>query len=230
VSEAYATVAVLADPVRRRLYEYVAAQSDAVGREQAAEATDVPLHAARFHLDRLVAAGLLSVEHRRLTGRSGPGAGRPAKLYRRSDTTVEVSVPPRRYDLLGSVLAAAVERSLAGDDLDAALAEEARAAGRSDGVGGITGPDDEQERCAAVLAGRGYEPSCGPDGMILRNCPFDALVQQHTALVCRLNHDYVDGVIEGLQCHSLQATLDPAEDRCCVRLVAVPEDSALGPR
>jgi predicted ArsR family transcriptional regulator len=223
VSEAYATVAVLADPVRRRLYEYVAAQSDAVSREQAAAEADVPVHSARFHLDRLVAAGLLSVEHRRLTGRSGPGAGRPAKLYRRSEVTVEVSVPPRRYDLVGSVLAAAVERSLAGDDLDAALADEARAAGRSDGVA-LPGEaaHDEQERCAAVLAGRGFEPSCGPEGVILRNCPFDTLAQQHTALVCRLNHDYVDGVLEGLGCHSLRATLDPADDRCCVRLVTIP--------
>jgi predicted ArsR family transcriptional regulator len=176
VSEAYATVAVLADPVRRHLYEYVARQPDAVSREQAAAGADVPVHSARFHLDRLVAAGLLSVEHRRLTGRSGPGAGRPAKLYRRSEVTVEVSVPPRRYDLVGSVLAAAVERSLAGDDLDAALADEARAAGRSDGVSlPEEAAHDEQERCAAVLAGRGFEPSCGPEGVILRNCPFDTL-------------------------------------------------------
>ena len=74
-----------------------------------------------------------------------------------------------------------------------------------------------------VLAGRGFEPACGPDGVTLRNCPFDSLVQQHTALVCRLNHDYVGGVVEGLQCHSLQAVLDPADDRCCVRLVSLPE-------
>lgn len=230
MSEAYATVAVLADPVRRRLYEYVAGQSEAVGREQVAEATDVSVPAVRFHLDRLVAAGLLSVEHRRLTGRSGPGAGRPAKLYRRSGTTVEVSVPPRRYDLVGAVLAAAVERSLGGADLDAALAEEARAAGRSDGAHGAGGPRDEQERCAAVLAGCGFEPSCGPDGVTLRNCPFDALAQEHTALVCRLNHDYVGGVIEGLGCQSLEARLDPAADRCCVRLVPVSDDSVAGPR
>jgi predicted ArsR family transcriptional regulator len=234
VSEAYAAVAVLADPVRRHLYEYVAAQSAAVSREQAAAGADVPLHSARFHLDRLVEAGLLDVEHRRLSGRSGPGAGRPAKLYRRSGATVAVSVPPRRYDLVGAVLAAAVERSLAGDDLDAALAEEARAVGRGDGaaasdpgppeapVPGESAAEEESRRCAAVLAGRGFEPSCGPDGVLLRNCPFDALAQRHTALVCRLNHDYVDGVLEGLQCHALRARLDPADDRCCVRLEVAP--------
>src|SRR5689334_18516051 len=85
----FTAVAALADPVRRRLYRYVAAQQDAVGREQAAEGAGVPLHIARFHLEKLVDEGLLDTEYRRLTGRAGPGAGRPAKLYRR--TAAEVS-------------------------------------------------------------------------------------------------------------------------------------------
>jgi predicted ArsR family transcriptional regulator len=222
MAEAYAAIGALADPVRRRLYEYVAAQPDAVSREQAAEGSGVPTHAARFHLDRLVAAGLLDVERRRLSGRTGPGAGRPAKLYRRSPAAVEVSVPPRRYDLVGAVLSAAVARSLEGADLAAALAEEARSVGRADGAAsGAIG--DELTRCAAVLGERGFEPvaaaeGADPTGLILRNCPFDALAREHTALVCGLNHDYVDGVVEGLACRSLRARLDPAADRCCVRL------------
>ncbi|SFC76998.1 Predicted transcriptional regulator, ArsR family [Nocardioides terrae] len=219
MSEAYAALGALADPVRRRLYDFVAGRSDAVSREQAAAGSDVPLHSARFHLDRLVEAGLLDVEHRRMSGRSGPGAGRPAKLYRRSAAEVEVSLPPRRYDVVGSVLAAAVERSLGGGDLPAALTQEAHAAGRADGAGcRVEGA--ETERCAAVLAGRGFEPSADDDGLVLRNCPFDALARQHTALVCGLNHDYVDGVLEGLDARSLHARLDPADDRCCVRLDA----------
>lgn len=226
MSEAYTAIGALADPVRRRLYEYVAAQDDAISREQAADGAGVPAHSARFHLDRLVTAGLLDVEHRRLSGRTGPGAGRPAKLYRRSAMAVEVSVPPRRYDLAGSVLAAAVERSLHGAELRSALAEEARAAGRADGhackVAGA-----ELDRCAAVLAGRGFEPAADPDGLILRNCPFDALARQHTALVCGLNHDYVGGVLDGLDCHTLRARLDPGEDHCCVRLDATSSRSVL---
>jgi len=215
--QAYAAVGALADPVRRRLYEYVAAQPDAVGREEAATGADVPLHSARFHLDRLVGAGLLDVEHRRLTGRTGPGAGRPAKLYRRSTTEIEVSVPHRRYDLVGAVLAAAVERSLSGADLRVALGEEARAAGRADGAQ-ARAEDPELERCTAVLADRGFEPTPDERGAHLRNCPFDALAREHTALVCGLNHEYVGGVVEGSSCASLSARLDPGDDRCCVRL------------
>ena len=63
---------------------------------------------AAFHLDRLVADGLLTTEFRRLTGRQGPGAGRPAKLYRRAEREMSVSLPARQYDLAAGLLAAAV--------------------------------------------------------------------------------------------------------------------------
>ncbi|MGW0855408.1 helix-turn-helix domain-containing protein, partial [Streptomyces sp. NPDC002690] len=76
-------IAMLQDPVRRRLYAYVAAQGREVGRNEAAEATGVARTLAAHHLDKLTEAGLLASGSRRLTGRSGPGAGRPAKVYTR---------------------------------------------------------------------------------------------------------------------------------------------------
>ena len=79
-----AGVAALADPVRRRLYEHVVSRAGAVGRDEAAAAAGIKRPLAAFHLDKLVAEGLLDVEYRRLTGKTGPGAGRPAKLYRRA--------------------------------------------------------------------------------------------------------------------------------------------------
>src|SRR5688500_11895489 len=100
-----AGVGVLAEPARRMLYRYVLGEQLPVSREQAAAAVGIAAHSVKFHLDKLVAAGLLEVEYRRLTGRTGPGAGRPAKLYRRSSREVALSVPPRRYDLVGQVLA-----------------------------------------------------------------------------------------------------------------------------
>ena len=110
----FTAVGSLADPVRRQVYDYVAAQDEPVGREQTAADTGIPLHTARFHLERLVDEGLLTTEFRRLSGRTGPGAGRPAKLYCRAAREVAVSLPPRNYDLVGSVLAAAVASSLDG--------------------------------------------------------------------------------------------------------------------
>src|SRR5215213_10815912 len=90
-----AAVAALGDPLRRRLYRFVSTQDHAVSRDEAAEAVATTRSAAAFHLDRLVQDGLLETEFRRLSGRQGPGAGRPAKLYRRSHGEIAVSLPAR---------------------------------------------------------------------------------------------------------------------------------------
>src|SRR4051794_40967641 len=217
MGDAYTAIGALADPLRRRLYAFVAGRDDGVGREEAAREVGVPAHSARFHLDKLVEAGLLSVDQRRLSGRSGPGAGRPAKVYRRSATEVAVSLPARGYDLVGHVFAAAVERSLEGAPLPEALAEEARGAGRRDGAA-CDRKGGELARSAEVLTGRGFEPTRVPEGLVLRNCPFDALAREHTALVCGVNRDYICGVLDGLGCAHTTARLDPAPDRCCVRV------------
>jgi predicted ArsR family transcriptional regulator len=213
MGDAFSAIGSLADPVRRRLYEFVSGRDDGVGREEAAREVGVPTHTARFHLDKLVQEGLLSV-----------GAGRPAKVYRRADTEVAVSLPEREYDLVGHVFAAAVERSLDGAPLTEALADEARAAGRRDGTA-YDGKGGELERSAGVLSGRGFEPTRVGDGLVLRNCPFDALAREHTALVCGVNRDYVGGVLDGLGCSQTAARLDPGPDRCCVRVEESPAEA-----
>ncbi|MCR8671680.1 helix-turn-helix domain-containing protein, partial [Agrococcus sp. HG114] len=125
--DATAAVAALADAARRQLYEYVVAQRSPVGREQAAAALGMPLHRARFHLERLEQAGLLEADYARPSGRGGPGAGRPAKRYRRAQGEVAVSLPPRGYDLAGSVLAGAIEAATAtGEPVADAVARVAR--------------------------------------------------------------------------------------------------------
>ena len=151
---------VLADPVRRALYRFVAAQRGPVSRDQAADGVEVPRHTAKHHLDRLVDEGLLVTEFRRLTGRTGPGAGRPAKLYRRADTELEVSLPERHYDLAGEVLADAVERSLGGTPLEEAVHDAAVAAGARIAEDAPAAEPGEPPllRLGGVLAGHGYEP------------------------------------------------------------------------
>ena len=212
-------IGALAEPVRRALYEYVVAQRDAVGREQAAAGVDVPVHTAKFHLDRLVAEGLLTVEFRRLTGRTGRGAGRPAKLYSRAEQPVSVSLPERRYDLAGRILAAGVERA-AQEGVPVDEAVRAAAAGEGARVGREAGGDGpELERTSEALAGQGFEPRSAADaGLELANCPFDSLAREHTELVCGLNQAFVGGVLDGLGCAGLTASLDPAPGLCCVRV------------
>jgi predicted ArsR family transcriptional regulator len=214
-----AGIAALADPLRRRLYRYVARSPEPVGREEAARAVDVRVPTARFHLDRMVDDGLLEVEFRRLTGRSGPGAGRPAKLYRRADRTFAVSLPERHYDLLSEVLAdaaaASIERRVPVDEV---APDVARLRGRSLGEDRAdrTAADHPLEGRAATLVEVGYEPRLEDSRMVLENCPFDRVAREHTALVCGLNLDFVGGVVEGLGCVGVHTTLEPSPGRCCV--------------
>src|SRR6476646_2353096 len=110
--DALGRLAPLADPVRRSLYAFVVAQPEAAARDSAAAGVGVGRPLTAFHLARLSAGGLLDVEYHRRSGRTGPGAGRPAKFYRRARGLVtSVSLPPRHYDGVAQILAEGVERS-----------------------------------------------------------------------------------------------------------------------
>ena len=221
-SDEIGALGALAEPSRRALYDHVVAQRDAVSREQAAEAVGLPLHSVKFHLDRLVDEGLLEVEFRRLSGRQGPGAGRPSKLYRRSRQEVSISLPARQYDLAAAVLADAVERVGRGPmELDRAIDAAASDAGRAmaQGTPRPRGAKAELRTVAELLARNGYEPSPTDDGteLELANCPFDRLAREHTDLVCGINLALVTGAVDELGCRHVQTRLEPAADLCCVR-------------
>jgi predicted ArsR family transcriptional regulator len=211
-------VGALAEPVRRTLYRYVVDQPGPVSRDQAAAGAGVPRHTAKFHLDRLVADGLLDVEFRRPAGRRGPGAGRPTKYYRRADRQFTVSLPERRYDLAGHILARAVEDAERGGlALREAVRRSATARGRQLAAGQTAGTLDE---VAAVLAGFGYEPHVRDGRLELANCPFHELAGEHTALVCGLNLHLLSGLVDALDADAVRAGLDPGPNRCCVTMTA----------
>lgn len=126
-------IAALDHPVSRGVY-LLGAKGAWVSRDDVAAALDVPRSVAAFHLDKLVDAGLLEVRFERRTGRRGPGAGRPAKLYRRAAPGVELSLPERRYDLAGALLAQALEATAAGAPVGEAVARVAHDAGRRAGA------------------------------------------------------------------------------------------------
>lgn len=200
---AFAALGALGDPVRRRLYHYVAAQPDDVGRDAAAEAVGVSRSLAAFHLDKLVEAGLLTASSRRLSGRTGPGAGRPAKVYRRAEGEHSVSVPPRSYDSVGHLLASTVENA----GLDQQLQEAARAAGAAQ-------PDIDADDLVDALAERGYQPYWDEGTLRLRNCPFHALAEEFPALICGMNL----ALLEGIAPATWQPVMDPCPVGCCVAL------------
>jgi predicted ArsR family transcriptional regulator len=222
------SIGSLAEPTRLALYRYVVAAGTPVGREQAAEAVDLPLHTVKFHLDRLVEEGLLEVDYRRLTGRTGPGAGRPSKLYRRASRQVTVSLPERRYDLVGEVLAAAVDQSMReGTPIAEAVQQVAHATGSRvatdrGATPRRTGRAAKKASLVQVLSDHGYEPRLVDDDVCLTNCPFDRLAIEHTDLVCGMNLALLDGVIDGLHLEPMRARLEPQPGFCCVKVATVP--------
>lgn len=218
-------VAALGEPVRRALYRYVISRPDSVGREEAASAIGVAHHIAKFHLDRLADDGLLDVDYSRPPGRSGPGAGRPAKRYRRAAREVSVSLPARRYDLAGRVMAQAIAESAElGTPVADALHEAAT--GEGHGLGeqarGRLAADRSPAACTRViqdvLAEHGYEPRAAGEVITLANCPFHALSRDHPDLVCGMNLDLISGLLDTCESSGLRARLDPAPGRCCVTL------------
>jgi len=217
----------LDDPTRRRLYEHITGSRAPVTRDQASAALGLERSLVAYHLDKLVDEGLLTASFARPEGRSGPGAGRPAKHYERADREFTVSLPPRDYRLLAELLARAVETDASGSVrriLDQTAAERGRelaVANLGDGgdVGGGVDEDDHSAGSDALvrrLADLGFEPYDDDDGIIrLRNCPFHQLARGHTELVCGMNLAMLSGLTQALDV-DVQARLDPAPDRCCV--------------
>ena len=208
---------LLVDPVRRRLYDWVVAQGRPVGREEAAKAVKITRALATFHLDRLDAGGLLAGGYRRLSGRVGPGAGRPARVYWRADREFSVSLPERRYGRVAQLFASALER-LGEEAVPVPLREAARELGEQ--LGTTTRRGAPVTRLTATLKASGYEPVKDKTGAIhLHNCPFDALADLHRPLVCGTNLAIAEGMVRGSGATTVQPVLDFHPGRCCVVFV-----------
>jgi predicted ArsR family transcriptional regulator len=206
-------IGLLSEPVRRRLYELVARAGTPVDRDAAAAQLGIGRPLAAFHLDRLVRAGLLGVEYRRRTGRTGPGAGRPAKFYLRPrEREISVDLPSRSYDMAAEILASGVERA---DAARASVMEAARERGRA-----MAAAAEPSRGLLPMLETQGYEPFLDDDGVVrLRNCPFHALVDEHRELTCAMNHALLDGATTAVASSGYRAVSDPRDGLCCVAFV-----------
>lgn len=218
------SVAALRDPIRRALYEFVAARGESVNRDMAAAGVKLARHVAKFHLDKLEEEGLLEVEYRRPSGKQGPGAGRPTKYYRRASREITVSLPKRHYDLAGRLLAKAITVSQEiAIPISSALEKSAQSFGQIMAEEVKVKLDNHPSKAnvvsavTEVLSEHGYEPRSENNRILLANCPFHMLAQEYTALICGINHDLIDALIKELPT-SLKVHLDPAPGRCCVTL------------
>lgn len=214
-------VAALKQPLRRELYRYVVAQDYAVSRDEVARALKISRELAAFHLDKLVAVGLLDAAFERRTGRSGPGAGRPAKIYRRAARQVAVALPPRDYELVARLLAQAMEAG-GGRHPGEALADVAHARGVALGRAALARVRGRPTAAALAAAARallvehGFEPYPDDGGWRLRNCPFYPLSREHQDLICGMNLALMHGLLNGLGLERWRVDLDPTPGECCI--------------
>ena len=159
-------------------------------------------------------------------GRTGPGAGRPSKLYRPGHDEVAASVPERHYDLAGSLLATAVAESTRTGARCRLPRAAARTAGRRSARTTRDASEDATPAMTAAptsstsLAHTATSREIGDDEEIaLVNCPFHRLAEEHRELVCGMNLDFLDGLLDGIgPDDGLTASLEPEPGYCCVRI------------
>ena len=214
---------LLAEPTRRALFQACRRGAAPLTREELASAVGISRRLAAFHLDLLADAGLLTIDYARPAGRGGPGAGRPAKRYTAAPVDLELSMPPRRYDVAARVMARglAAAHDQGTDALQTTFDvahEEGERIGRLRRTPGRKSAAATTEAATELLTDLGYEPRGETETCVqLCNCPFDSVVDVATDVVCGLNQRFVAGVLDGLGGHrSVHADLDPAPDRCCV--------------
>jgi predicted ArsR family transcriptional regulator len=223
-----AKLASLEEPTRKRIFEVVRRANRSLTRDEVAAEVGISRKLAAFHLDRLLERGLLKSHYARPAGRSGPGAGRSAKYYESSDAEVEVSIPPRRYDLAGELLLDAVRSEGTGERARDAALRVARDRGMTLGSAARTkhklrrvGPERALSLAGEVLEEHGFEPYAEQRGVIaLRNCPFHALAEQAPELMCTMNQAFVDGLLRGMGNETVRSTLECKPGDCCVTLRA----------
>jgi predicted ArsR family transcriptional regulator len=226
-----ASIGALEDEIRRRLYLFIREQGRPVSRDEAAKEAGISRKLAAFHLDKLVDRGLLKAHYARPAGKGGPGAGRPAKQYEPSGVEMGVSIPERRYDLVGSILVEAMESRSAQESATEAARRVASEAGevlgreaRRTGRPRPAGPERALSMAREVLHQHGFEPyESGAGELALRNCPFHALARRAPQLVCGLNQAFIDGMLRGLGNDTVEAALEPQAGQCCVKLRAPPK-------
>lgn len=188
---------VLADERRRAIYQFVCRTHGPVTVNEVADEFAIHRNAAKHHLDRLLEAGLLRAEFRRVNGRRGPGAGRPSKLYTPTDVEVSFSVPERHYDLLAHLLLQALTQ---GADLETVGARFGRQ------LAGAAETTDPFEGVKQVLDRLGFRPKVETDDegtmwITTENCPFGWVAMEAPAgEVCRLDRAIISGVLEGFGC------------------------------
>ncbi|TCC61432.1 transcriptional regulator [Kribbella pittospori] len=207
------------------MFEFCRRAGRAISRDEAAAEVGISRKLAAFHLEKLVEAGLLRAHYEQ--GGRLRKVGRAPKLYEPVETDVQVSIPPRRPDLLAEILLDGVLSQDDGSPMDSAMkaafrrgeriGEEERARSRP----GRLSSERALTLSEATLSRVGFEPDRPrPNCVRLHSCPFHPLAQAQPDAVCGINHAFLTGMLSGLRATTVRAILDPAGGECCVEITA----------
>lgn len=221
------TLAALGDDLRRRMFDFVRQERHPVTREDVAASLGISRKLAAFHLDKMVAVGLLQAHYESPVGMIHK-VGRRPKVYEAVAEAIAVSIPERRYGMLADVLTEAVVTEAGGESArDTALrvayrrGEALGSAERERARPGRLGAEEGLSLAADTLEKFGYEPErAAPTLLRLRNCPFHPLAAKAPELVCAVNQAFLAGYLHGLGSDKTTAVLAPRPGACCVELRA----------
>jgi predicted ArsR family transcriptional regulator len=221
---AITAVAALQDESRHGMYEFIRTARQPVTREQAAAAVGISRKLAAFHLDKLVAAGLLRSDYATVGGLRK--VGRAPKVYSPVDADIRISIPERQHDVLATILIDAILTEASDETAQQAVMRAAQDRGRAVASTerrqlrpGRLGAERALTLSEALLQRHGYEPQrVAATRVCLRNCPFHPLAERAPELVCGLNHAFLSGFLHGLEAPTVEAVLEPRTGECCVEL------------
>lgn len=221
-------MALLNSPVRRQLLDALAAAEDpaagtftGLSASELGEALELHVTTVRFHLDQLVAAGLVSSSFDRR-----PVAGRPRKLYRTAPGSFSAARAESSYRLLAGLLAEVHTDGLTPGEAGVRWARRevpANPDGPAASAGRFLGRVGEM---VDRLRPWGYRPDVSSsDGgrtvaVTISGCPFIELAQQYPALVCGIHRGVIAGAMSQLGEDQVDTSLEPfvVPDVCIAHL------------
>lgn len=195
--------AALGDPTRRAIYVAIRESPEPMTTARIAELFEIHPNVARHHLDKLATDGWLVVSHRRHTGKSGPGAGRPAKTYEASKREVSIHFSPRRYELLVELLMRVLQR-VAPDQVSGIAQEVGMEYGRelAEEIGAPedAGYAEAVQAVAVAMTGLGFsmDPDVEGQRLLTSHCPFGEAASDHPDVVCSLDRGIITGLVGSL--------------------------------
>jgi predicted ArsR family transcriptional regulator len=223
-----AVTSAFGDPTRRDIYMFVRSRGEGVTAAAVAEQFDLHPNVARHHLEKLTAGGYLTVELAR-----HETAGRPSKRYRAGELDTSLNFPPRRDDLLATLLARALEMLDPGDaaamaeavGYDYGLALAARMTPDADAGAGHRSVRAALATVADALTAHGFaahaEATGGTLQIVAEQCPFGDAAKKYPHVVCSVDRGMIRGMLAGLygDTHPLFTESRPAGDDHCVATV-----------